>query len=241
MSDEQNNEGGVDQEASQQEEQGQQSSGISAAEVRAMLEEQNKRFEALQQTIAQSQQQQQQPLAQESDNDDVDDDLLYTNPAEYKRRLEERITSKVTDKVTQMTQTQAAQQQELNNTVAQLSSDYPELQNQNSELTKRAVEIASKLDKSVRGTAAGARLAVLEASQQLGLVPVSKRQQVNTDDFNLSASSSGSKPPSSKKSKKVTSEMLAVAEALGRPVSDPEYAKRLEKHVRENDKWGKYS
>jgi hypothetical protein len=80
-------------------------------------------------------------------------------------------------------------------------------------------------------------MAVLKAVTKAGLVPKSKRQVLDED---VSAGGSRGTGETNRKSKsKVTDQMLRAAEALGRPVDDPDFVKRLEEAANRTA-WNRY-
>jgi len=208
--------------------------GADLSQVTAMIEAQNAKFEAMQQQILEGQK----PVAPAAPPAEDDDDLLYSDPAAFKRKLREDITKEVAGTISTQQAAHQQKQNELSGAVAKLNSEYPELSNASSDLAKKAVEINNSLDASLQGTAAGARLAILQAASELGVSAKSKRPKGNDDDFTLSGGSGGGKPRKSEG--KVGDMTLEFAKLLGVDTEDKKTVERLNKYSK-RDNWGKYS
>lgn len=150
-------------------------------------------------------------------------DLLYSNPEEYARIIEERAMERV-----------AAQQQraqKVNGVISQLAQEFPELSDNNSSLTKRAVEIYNSLPPEEKQSSLSYRLAVKDAADELGLKPKSKRPVDDEPSFG----SSGRSAPRRKDKLNPMTEVWATA--LGLDPSDPKVKARLVE--RQNRDWHK--
>lgn len=167
-------------------------------------------------------------------------ELLYEDPDRAIAMVEERVAARADAKI--------AQQQEIQSTVYNIQTQYPEFMSADSEAIRLATKKAERLPNALKGTAQGMKLVMLEAAAELGLVPVSKRAVAPTksnEDFAISGSSSptgnsgGSRKPSSK-DKDVSPDTLEIARLL-----DPDFdknPKRQEslKKVNQRQKWNKY-
>lgn len=168
---------------------------------------------------------------------DIDlEDLKYSDPDKYvdlkMRSLEDNIMKKVESSQTQMTQKQQV--------LGQLVSQFPELNDPGSELYGEAVRVAQTLDPSIKDTAHGYKLAVMEAVNNLGVSPVSRRKKQVADEFISSGSSSANSGAPKKKAKSnINDHMLKFAELLGRDINDPEFIKRLEQAAKRKN-WNRY-
>jgi hypothetical protein len=167
-------------------------------------------------------------------------DLLYDDPDRFVAEVEQRAVSKAQEKVQrEMQATQAAQ-----NAVLEMQSRYPEFAQPGSEATQLAMEKAKSLPAHLRNTPEGARLVLMEAASELGLVPASKRkaQQTQNDEPVASSRSSSSSSGAARKSQqkpKVSDKTLAVAQLLGIDITDEKRLQGLEKAAT-REKWTKY-
>lgn len=135
--------------------------------------------------------------------------LMYSDPAAYARRIEERAEKRIMSNL----QNQNAAVAKQNAVLSELTYDYPELGDKNSALTKRAVEIYGQLPVEDRSSPLSYRLAVKEAATELSVKPRSKRTE---DDENFMGSSSGgSRRGERSKKDKVDPNTELWAEALG--------------------------
>ena len=158
-------------------------------------------------------------------------DLLFDNPEEYAEQITQEAVRQATQVVTR--------QQEANNmtqaAIADVSSRYPEFAQAGSEAAALAVQKANALPKNLKGTAEGARLVMLEAAAELGLVPVSKRTQQRASSSDSEPvggsgrSSSQQQRQVDSKKPKVDAKTLAFAELLGIDIKDPKRLEGLEK------------
>lgn len=157
---------------------------------------------------------------------------------------EEYITNKVSSRMDQSINQNNQRQSQL----AALVQNYPELQDANNELTKRAVDAYNRLSNEERMSPNAYKFAVLDAAGDLGVVPMSKRKtdinDESSEDFTTNSSSySGSRKAGSgknQKSDKIDDMTLAFAEAIGRPVNDPKYIESLKKTISKKE-WTKGS
>ncbi len=153
-------------------------------------------------------------------------DLIYSDPEEYTRIIQERATAEATKTIQGQLNNQARQ----NNTIATLTNEYPELNQNDHELTKRAIEIYSQLPADEQTSPLAYKLAVKEAAMEKGIKPRSQR----SEEEMLSSSSSGVKK---ERKPKLSSQTLAFAEAVGLKVDD-KLKDRLEQVSNRN--WSKY-
>lgn len=164
-------------------------------------------------------------------------ELIFDDPESLLADVEERATRRATEAVTQ--QYQASQAVQL--AVSSLQVQYPEFSQDGSEAAILAVAKAAKLPAKLKGTAEGARLAMLEAAQELGLMPQSKRQKSESKNEEPigSRSSNGAANRKPASNTKVDDKTRAVAELLGLDFNDPKQVAALEK-ASTRKSWGKY-
>lgn len=144
---------------------------------------------------------------------------------------------KVEQRSSQIAKEIIAQERQLNNTIYQLSQEYPEIVS-DAAIRKAVLEANALLPEQMRDSALGYETAVLKAVSKAGLMPKSKRPVVDEDIS--SGGGRGSDRNSKKAGKgKVTEDMLAFAQLLGRDVSDPKVIKGLE-DAAGRDNWSKY-
>jgi len=164
--------------------------------------------------------------------EDIPDPLLDREG--YERYVEQKMEQRVDSKL----QTMQRQQAELGSLV----SNYPELQDGNSDLTKAALSVYNGLSAAEKSSPTSYRLAVQQAAADLGILPVTKRNKVqqpeNEGDFSVSGSSN-TKKPSKKDNTEVDSKTIEFAKLLGRDVNDPKVLEGLKKAAGRK-KWGKF-
>lgn len=167
-------------------------------------------------------------------------DLMYSDPGAYARRIAEMATSAATKQVS----AQVNRSNEVNTTLQRMVSEYPELNDQGSEMYQKAIEIYNTLSEDEKQSASGVKLAIREAAADLGVVPVSKRRRSEDDDFNFGGNVSDNKGSANNKRKqrdevKVSEDTLAFAQLLGRNIDDPKVKAGLEKASKRKD-YGRY-
>lgn len=122
-------------------------------------------------------------------------------------------------------------ERERNTVLSSLVANYPELQSGSSELTQTALRIYNSLSPSEKASPSGYKIAVMQAAQEVGVLPANKRQKQSQgeEDFTLSSSSSTArqKPSQRAKEEKIDDKTLEFAKLLGRPVNDDKYIERL--------------
>lgn len=137
-------------------------------------------------------------------------------------------------------------ERERTSTLSSLVSQYPELQDSNSELTQQALRIYNGLSAAEKQSAASYKLAVMQAAQEVGVLPVNKRQSKNnsqdSEDFTINSSSNSTRRPSqNRKEEKIDERTLEFARLLGRPVDDPKYMDNLKKTITTRKRsWSKF-
>lgn len=158
--------------------------------------------------------------------------IMYSDPNRYAQIIKEQTKNELREESARMSQSQNATQ----STIAQLARDYPELNDTDSDLTRKSVEFLNKYSPEERNTPMAYRLAVKEAAEALEVKVKSKRP---VEDFGGSTNQYGSSR-SRVKADKLTPETEFMAEALGKnsgiDFSDPKVkARMLERQKR--DSW----
>lgn len=110
-------------------------------------------------------------------------------------------------------------------TLQELVSNYPELHDKNSTLTKRAVEIYDSLSPEEKSSPVAYKSAVYQAAAELDVVPVTKRK-TNTDDF-TGGSNRGGGGGNNKKEGDLDPRTLEFAARMGFNVNDPKVVESL--------------
>jgi len=157
-------------------------------------------------------------------------------PEAYEKYMEQKLESKLNSRL----EVQQRQQAEIGSLVSQ----FPELQDPNSELTKSALQIYNNMNPMDKNNPIAYRTAIQQAALDLGVLPKSKRQQQQqvtndeSDDIG-SGNRRQQSPTKSGKNGKLDAATLAFAQALGKDINDPKYRERLEKAASRNT-WGKF-
>lgn len=163
-------------------------------------------------------------------------DLLYDSPDEFVQQVTEQATAKAQAEVRRSQEMQSAMQ----TAIMDISAKYPEFSQAGSEAAQKAVELGSKLPSHLRGTAEGAKIAMLEAAAELGLVPQSKRAKSPSSDDAAVGGGSRSTSTSTKAKSKIDDSVIIMGKLLGVDYeADKNRAKNLEKSAT-RQKWNKY-
>lgn len=159
---------------------------------------------------------------------------MYDDPEGYAQYVAEIATRAATDNANRTVNSN----NEFNSTVAQLTSEYPEFQNNTSELSLETLKIFNSLPKNEQNSR-GIRYAAREAAAIHGIVPVAKRARTsNPDDFDHKGSGGGQRPPAPKKTK-LDPNALEFAKLMGKDINDPKYIESLTKAA-QRDSYNKY-
>lgn len=164
-------------------------------------------------------------------------DLVYNDPERAAEIIEARAVEKATQIVdSRMKQTQAAQA-----VITKMASDYPELNDEASELRLQALSIYAKLDQSTKNSPEGYRIAIREAAAELGVLPASKRAKKtsNADDFSMPATGAAGAKNRQARQPELDSNTLALAEAMNLNIKDPKIVDRLKQRAQRKN-WNRY-
>lgn len=168
--------------------------------------------------------------------DDDLDKMWYDDPKKAAARIKEQTKAEIMAEVRSNQETQ----QRTQSTLAALVNDYPELNDANSELTRRAVEIYNSMSDSDKTSPVAYKAAVREAAADLGVVPMRKRVQ-DEDNF-TGSSASGYAAASERRSKgkdDVDPRTIAFAQLVGLDISNPKTMENLKTRSKRT-KWDKY-
>lgn len=156
-------------------------------------------------------------------------DIMYEDPEQFA----EVVKSSATEQVSRL----LAEREEQQATMSALIAEFPELNQGEHELTKRAVEIYNGLSEKEKKSPLAYQTAVKSAALETGIRPKSKRTSTEADTFSLSGQ--GAKKTTKKADGELDPATEAVARFLNVDLSDPEVRKRLaSNHGRKN--WHRY-
>lgn len=148
-------------------------------------------------------------------------DVWLDNPEAAATMVAEAAEARVMSKLT-------AQAQE-SNTIAQLTSEFPELSDNNSALTKRAIEVYGSFSKEDKKSPVAYKAAVREAAMELGIVSSSKRSQYE-DDVSIKGQGSTrnrQEQSRSKRGSEVDPDTAEFARLVGVDIDDPKVKERI--------------
>lgn len=166
------------------------------------------------------------------------EDLKYTDPDKYLELREEEIVNKAVN----ASQATIQKQTQVNNTVSEMTREYPELNDENSELTKKALGLAAERKINFQDNPLLIKEIVREAADSLNLAPAKYRTknetEVDMSDFIASGGRGSGQPPKKKEKDELDPKVIANAELMGLDTKDPEVIKRLKNYSkRDFGKW----
>ena len=151
------------------------------------------------------------------------DDVWYQSPAEAARIIKEETRAEIRKELDAERQLQTKQAQVINSLVA----EFPELSQQDHDLTKRAVEIYNSLPDDEKQSPIAYKAAVKEAALELDIKPKAKRQTKKEDDsFSFGSGGGSSRRPSS--DSEIDKVRESLAEKFGLKMT-PELKDKLKK------------
>ncbi len=171
------------------------------------------------------------PAARRTEASEDLSSIMYSDPAKYAQIIEDRAESRIMEKLSAKDQAQGR----LNSVMAELHTDFPELNDPNNDLTKKAGEIFARLSDEEKKSSLALKLAVKDAATELGVKP--KRMRPNEDFMDGGTSSSGA-GRERKKNDKIDPITEFWGEELGLDMKDPAVRARLQ--ARSERKWEKY-
>lgn len=139
--------------------------------------------------------------------------LMLTEP----KKAAARIRQEAVREATQTINGQLAHQQAINNTIASLAADYPELADSNSELVKTTMQILGTIPESER-KAHTYEYAVNKAANQLDMRPRAKRQE--TEDFSAPSYSAAATRKRARSDGQIVESSKEQAKILGLDLSN---------------------
>jgi hypothetical protein len=183
------------------------------------------------------------PKQKKEETDDDDEVDLLLNPKKAVEKITRRVESELTNKFA----AENTARDKFNTKFSEMAGDFPEINDVNSDLHKRAREILEGA--GGKGWDANAlEAAVLRAASEKGVLPVKHRRRSDEgdegDDYLGGGSSGGDSGRGSRRrnsSEKLPAATLAFAEAVGMNVTDPKVVERLTKtHNARRGNWNKY-
>jgi len=162
--------------------------------------------------------------------------LAYKDPKAFSRKVKEQAAQSaariVDERLSVNNQTSAV--------LSQLGSEYPELNDSNSDLTLKSVEIFKRMSERDRQSPLAYKTAVRDAAADLGILPKNKRKATSEQpDINSGNSSTQAANSQRPKSKDVDAKTLAFAKLLGLDTNKKDVVDRL-KARSQRTKWSKY-
>jgi hypothetical protein len=156
-------------------------------------------------------------------------DIWYDDPEAAAKAIKEEAKAELRKEFQGANQQQQRQTATLNSLV----TDFPELQDTSHEFTKRAVELYTALPEEEKGSPAAYKAAVREAALEMGVKPMSKRDDNYVDQFTgiSGGSSTANRPRQNKRSAQLDPATLSFAEAVGLDITDTKVKDRLLKHA----------
>lgn len=197
-------------------------------EMSAQLAEMNKQYQQSMQSIVET-------VTKTTAKEDV-----YMTEEEKRIKALEAQIAELRDNVPRQTEQIMRKERELSDTLVRLSREYPEIQS-DVKMQEEVKKEHLRLRKDLQDTAEGYELAIQRAVAKKGLAPRSKRDAELDPDIAASGSrgSSSTGTSSSRGKTKISEKTLAIAQLLGRDISDPKVLEGLEKA--QNRKMGRYS
>jgi hypothetical protein len=185
-----------------------------ASQLESMQKSQEQLAALLQQAMAPP------PQKQQAKKSDDLDNLMYSDNAKYRQILKDQAAEEVITRINTQNESQRATQ----NTIAELSREYPELADAENELTKKAVAILKSLPAHEQTMTTAYRFAVKQAAEDLAVKPRSKR---DPDEFQGPSYSPSAPRRREQSDKQILEASSGLAEAMGLDMSNVETQKRL--------------
>lgn len=153
------------------------------------------------------------------------DQLFYKDPVAHAAKIKEMTKQEMREELRREQEVQ----QRTNNVLVRLSQEYPEYADTGSELSKKTLEIFSKYDDADKRDPKSIRVAALEAAQELGLKPMSKRSDDDKDSFSFGGNGYGGNRPTRDQNRpgKLDQRTEDLAALVGIKITDPKVKERL--------------
>ena len=167
-----------------------------------------------------------QPKQQAAASDEVNlDEIMYSDPKKYASIIKEQAKQEAIAAVREETSSQDS----VKNAIAGLYNEYPELADNNSDLTKATVEILKNASDAQKRDPRTYEHAVMKAAQQHAITPKSQRKQPDPEDDFVAPSYTSPQARSKKRSTdQVVNANKDVAKAMGVDLND---AKTKERYI----------
>ena len=181
------------------------------------------------------------PAQQQSGQEDLEE-LRYSDPDKYIQIKERQMDQRIEERLSARDRAAAERQ----SAIAALVQEYPELNQPGSALYKKVMEVQKTIEKQVRETPTGYRLAVREAAAEVGVKPMSKRgdggggSRPQSDEQLDEFLGSGNNPPKKAAPKtEVSAKTAAIAKLFGMDTSDKKRMERIAKYAKRKN-WVRY-
>jgi hypothetical protein len=148
------------------------------------------------------------------------------NPESIKQFLAEQ-TRQISDQASRTVDETLKRERALNATVGRLAQEYPEI-NSDPAIMKEVINEHNRLSAGLKETAEGYELAIQRVVSAKNLVPKSRRQASQTDDFSASGSGNRGGRQRGSEKKEVSDTTKTVSALLGRDTDSDEYKKNME-------------
>lgn len=163
-------------------------------------------------------------------------DQLFDDPDAAVETMTERATQRALQAADQM----IANRQNMQNTIFNFTSEYPELGQAAGQAEVQRIH--ASLPKALRETPEGAELALTRAAAQMGLTPASRRRKPAGDDDGFIPKSSGSRSNQKKAEPEMSDEQFTFMHLLNESISrkvDDKVIKNASKYAGRKQ-WNKY-
>lgn len=236
MNNDQENQGNPGEQGNEQQSQGRSAESIAAEMHRKtdkLAQENAKLSQQLERVMEMLNKQ---PVAQSAQGEDDLEALVYKDPKAYARKIREQAAQDAQQVVNRSLQ----QQSQTNAVLSQLTSEYPELADGSSELTKATIEIYKGMSADERSSPSAYKIAVRDAAAELGVLPKNKRRVQNNEDFSLSGNNGASQKQASRSAQsEVDPKTEAFAKLLGLDTTNKDTMKRLQNRSQRKN-WTKW-
>jgi len=205
--------------------------------IENLKQEMNRKFEN-QNTNINSIKQEQVPPAQapQSNQQKSMGDLMYEDPEAYANLIAANAAKEASAKL----ETYNNEQQERTNTMVQLTQAYPELNQADSELVKKTLNILGAFPANQQQNPANYKVAVYQAASELGMQPAKYRNNKSKETFALGSGGKTNQSNEEGEFEGIDPMTIEWAKALGVNLDDPKRVDSLKKAA-ERSNWLKYS